>query len=91
MGPNQGIVDAHGSAPHDGDDGGYHGLPGAGMSDVRRPILEAVEALRTYGLKVEPWSGGYPLWLVDGETLTGGQLLVLAARLGLMGSAGRRQ
>jgi hypothetical protein len=61
------------------------------MSEGHDPILEAVEALRTYGLEVEPWSGGYPLWLVDGETLTGGQLLALAVRPGLIDLPGRPQ
>jgi len=61
------------------------------MSELHDPILEVVDALRTYGLRVEPWSESYPLWLVDGETLTGGDILALAVRLGLMDSPGRLQ
>jgi len=61
------------------------------MSERQDVIPDAVEALRTYGLEVEPWSRGYPLWLVDGETFTGGGLLMLAVRLGLIDPPGRLQ
>ena len=47
-------------------------------------MLEAVQALRACGYTVEPWSGDYPLWLVDRETFTDGAVIVLALRLGLM-------
>ncbi|TXM66791.1 hypothetical protein FV226_23020 [Methylobacterium sp. WL12] len=49
---------------------------------------EAVEALRTLGLYVEPTGDDLSLWLVDGEEMSDGGLLKLAALLGLaLGSA----
>lgn len=57
------------------------------MSDGHDPIREAVVALRARGHTIEPWPGGLPYWLVDGETLTDGDLLALAVRVGLMDSA----
>ncbi|MFB0490166.1 hypothetical protein ABIE45_002752 [Methylobacterium sp. OAE515] len=60
------------------------------MSESHDPIFEAVDA-RAHGLKVEPWSKSYPLWLVDGEMLTDSDLLALAIRLGLMDSPGGLQ
>ncbi|WP_182179385.1 hypothetical protein [Methylobacterium radiotolerans] len=57
------------------------------MSDGHDPIREAVAALRARGHTVEPWTGGLPYWLVDGETLTDGDLLALAVRVGLMDSS----
>lgn len=56
------------------------------MSEGHDLILEAVAALRLRGHVVEPWSRRYPLWLVDGETLTDGDLLAIAVRVGLMDS-----
>ena len=56
------------------------------MSIVADAVLEAVESLRAYGYVVEPWSNSYPLWLVDGETLTDGELLTFALHLRLMDS-----
>lgn len=56
------------------------------MSEGHDPILEAVEALRLRGHTVEPWAVEFDAWLVDGETLTDGDLLALAVRLGLMDS-----
>jgi hypothetical protein len=56
------------------------------MSDGHDPIREAVAALRARGYTVEPWTGGLPYWLVDGETLTDGDLLALAVRVGLVDS-----
>ncbi|SFS86938.1 hypothetical protein [Methylobacterium sp. yr668] len=50
------------------------------------PIQKAVDALRARGHTVEPWTGGLPYWLVDGETLTDGDLLALAVRVNLMDS-----
>ena len=61
-------------------------LSTASMSDGHDLIREDVAALRTRGHTVEPWTGGLPYWLVDGETLTDGDLLALAVRVGLMGS-----
>lgn len=61
------------------------------MSEGHDPLFEAVDALRARGLKVEPWSKSYPLWLVDGETLTDSDLLALAIRLGLMDPPGGLQ
>ncbi|XYD08363.1 hypothetical protein R1A27_25685 [Methylobacterium sp. NMS12] len=46
--------------------------------------MEAVCALRACGHTAEPWSGKLPCWLVDGETLTDGNLLAHAVRLRLM-------
>jgi hypothetical protein len=60
------------------------------MSEPQCPIYEPAAALRAYGCKVEPWRRGYPLWLVDGETLTDGELMALALRLGLMDSTTTR-
>ncbi|MBE7158329.1 MAG: hypothetical protein INR62_07825 [Rhodospirillales bacterium] len=60
------------------------------MSEPQSPLPEAVVALRAYGCKVEPWSRRYPLWLVDGETLTDGELMALTLRLGLMDSTTTR-
>lgn len=60
------------------------------MSDGYDPIREAVAALRACGHTVEPWTGGLPYWLVDGETLTDGDLLAPAVRLGLLGSTTTR-
>ncbi len=57
------------------------------MSDGHDPIREAVAALCARGHTVELWTGGLPYWLVDGETLTDGDLLPLAMRAGLMDSA----
>lgn len=56
------------------------------MSEFEGPIPEAIAALRARGHTVEPWTGGLPYWLVDGETLTDGGLLALAVRVGLMDS-----
>ena len=53
------------------------------MSDLRGPILEAVEALKASRHEVETWGGGL-FWLVDGRSMTDGELLALAIRLGLM-------
>lgn len=61
------------------------------MSDDADSLLEAAEALRLCGRKVKLWSEGYPLWLVDGVTLTDSDLLALAIRLGLMDSSGPLQ
>jgi hypothetical protein len=57
------------------------------MASVDDVVLEAVQALRACGYSVEPWSGDYPLWLVDRETCTDGAVIVLALRLGLMEGA----
>jgi hypothetical protein len=57
------------------------------MASVDDVLLEAVQALRACGYTVEPWSSGYPLWLVDRETFTDGAVIVLALRLGLMEGA----
>lgn len=54
------------------------------MSDSHDPILEAVEALKLRGHAVVPWGDDFEAWLVDGETLTDGELMALALRLGLM-------
>lgn len=54
------------------------------MTVLHDALTGAVKALRAVGHTVEPWSNGYPLWLVDGETFTDGAVLVLAMRLGLM-------
>ncbi len=56
------------------------------MSDGDDPIREAVAVLRARGHTVVPWTGGLPYWLVDGETLTDGDLLALAVRVGLIDS-----
>jgi hypothetical protein len=61
------------------------------VRDTDPLLIEAVEVLRVCGRKVEPWSECYPLWLVDGETLTDSDLLALAIRLGLMDSPGGLQ
>lgn len=61
------------------------------MSESDDQIFEAADALRAHGLKVKPWSKSYPLWLVDGETLTDGDIIALAVRLGLMDSPGGLQ
>jgi hypothetical protein len=61
------------------------------MTAIHDALVEAVQALRAIGCAVEPWSNGYPLWLVDGETFTDGAVLVLAMRLGLMDGPGRLQ
>jgi hypothetical protein len=61
------------------------------MSEGHDPILEAVEALKLRGHMVEQWGEDGLLWLVDGQSLTGGELLALAVRLGLMDSPGRLQ
>ncbi|WP_345819959.1 hypothetical protein ABC766_27395 [Methylobacterium fujisawaense] len=61
------------------------------MSDGHDPILEAVEALKLRGHKVEAWGEDHMLWLVDGQSLTEGELLALAVRLGLMDSTGHLQ
>ena len=66
-------------------------MNGRGMSDDADSLLEAAEALRLCGRKVELWREGYPLWLVDGVTLTDSDLLALAIRLGLMDSSGPLQ
>jgi hypothetical protein len=55
------------------------------MSDLRGPILEAVEALKASRHEVETWGGGL-FWLVDGRSMTDGEALALALRLGLMDS-----
>jgi hypothetical protein len=55
------------------------------------PILETVAALRASGHAVEPVGDDFQLWLVDGKTLTQGELLALALRLGLMDSPGQLQ
>jgi hypothetical protein len=61
------------------------------MSEGHDPIREAVAALRARGHTVEPWGDNYMLWLVDGQSLTVGELLALAVRLGLMDSASTKQ
>lgn len=60
------------------------------MSDGHDPILEAVEALKLRGHKVEPWGDEFDAWLVDGDTLTDGELMALAVRLGHMESTTTR-
>ncbi|GAN52331.1 hypothetical protein ACXR8U_07300 [Methylobacterium radiotolerans] len=60
------------------------------MSDGHNLIREAVAALRARGHNVEPWTGSLPYRLVDGETLTDGDLLALAVRVGLMDSTSTR-
>lgn len=60
------------------------------MSDGHDPILEAVEALKLRGHKVEPWGEEFDAWLVDGDTLTEGEMMALAVRLGLMDSTSDR-
>lgn len=60
------------------------------MSDGHDPILEAVEALKLRGHKVEPWGKEFDAWLVDGDTLTDGEMMALALRLGLMESTTTR-
>jgi len=57
------------------------------MSEGHDPISEAVAALKLRGHTVEPWGDDHMLWLVDGQSLTEGELLALAVRLGLMDSA----
>lgn len=54
------------------------------MTCVYAVLFEAVQALRACGYAVEPWSNGYPLWLVNRETFTDGGVIVLALRFGLM-------
>ncbi|MGH1570265.1 hypothetical protein ACRAWG_05865 [Methylobacterium sp. P31] len=54
------------------------------MSEGHDLIPKAVAALRARGHTVEPWSNDFPYWLVDGETLTDGELPALALRLVLM-------
>ena len=54
------------------------------MTVIDDVLVEAVQALRASGYAVEPWSSGYPLWLVDGEMFTDGAVIVLALRLGLI-------
>jgi hypothetical protein len=61
------------------------------MSEGHDPVLEAVEALKLRGHTVEPWGDDFMLWLVDGQSLTSGELLALAVRLGLMDSPGTAQ
>ncbi|MBP1179942.1 hypothetical protein [Methylobacterium sp. PvR107] len=56
------------------------------MSEGHDPILEAIEALKLRGHTVDPWGDDHLLWLVDGQSLTEGELLALAVRLGLMDS-----
>jgi hypothetical protein len=52
------------------------------MSNGRESMLEAVEALKLAGYTVEPFGGGL-LWLVNGRSMTDGEVLALALRLGL--------
>jgi hypothetical protein len=66
-------------------------MAGGAVSEGHDPIIEAVEALRVRGHTVEPWSHNFPYWLVDGETLTEGELLALAVQLGLLDSSGLLQ
>jgi hypothetical protein len=61
------------------------------MSDGHDPVREAVEALKLSGHTVEQWGDDGLLWLVDGQSLTGGELLALVVRLGLMDSPGGLQ
>jgi len=61
------------------------------MSEAHDVISEAVEALRTYGCKVEPLDDPFDFWIVDGKGMSNGDLLALALRLGLMDSPGRLQ
>lgn len=60
------------------------------MSDRHVPIREAVATLRARGHTVEPWISGLPYWLVDSETLTDGDMIALAVRLGLVVSTTTR-
>ena len=54
------------------------------MSEDHDPVLEAAEALKLRGHTVEPWGDDFMLWLVDGQSLTEGELIALAVRLGFM-------
>ncbi len=56
------------------------------MSEVHDPIREAVAALRARGHTVEPLGSDFAFWIVDGQGISGGDLLALAVRLGLMDS-----
>ena len=48
------------------------------------PFLEAVEALRAIGWKVEPTGDDLGLWLADGHECTEGELIALARLFGLV-------
>ena len=61
------------------------------MSEGYDPIREAVAAHRPSGCTVKPWSIRDPLWLIDSESLTDGDLMVLVMCPGLMGSPRRLQ
>lgn len=54
------------------------------MSDDHDAIQEAADALILAGYDVQPWGDDLSMWLVNGETVSDGDLLALAIRLGLM-------
>lgn len=53
-------------------------------------IQEAADALILAGYDVKPWGDDLSMWLVNGETVSDGDLLALAIRLGLMESPSTR-
>lgn len=54
------------------------------MSLASDPIPEAVEALIAAGYMVEPFVEDPCLWRVNGEVMTGAELVDEATRMGLM-------
>lgn len=54
------------------------------MCPARNPIPEAVAALVAAGYLVEPFAEDPALWRVNGEVMTGTELLDEAIRMGLM-------
>lgn len=54
------------------------------MSAAIDPISEAVEALVAAGYMVEPFAEEPALWRVNGEVMTGAEVLDEATRMGLM-------
>jgi hypothetical protein len=54
------------------------------MCPARNPIPEAVAALVAAGYMVEPFAEDPALWRVNGEVMTGAELLDEAKRMGLM-------
>jgi len=54
------------------------------MSDDHDAIQEAADALILAGYDVKPWGDDLSMWLVNGETVSDGDLMALAIRLGLM-------
>ncbi|MBN6822855.1 hypothetical protein JRF84_25150 [Methylobacterium organophilum] len=54
------------------------------MPDDHDAITEAADALIAAGYDLKPWGDDLSLWLVDGESLTDGELMAKAIRNGLM-------